>query len=196
VLTFERGRYATLAALIMATGAGLLATLFGFHPAVGAYMAGLILREEYFHREADEDSFKETRIVLDNMAFTWIGPVFFVQLGTHLILDWDVVVAVIPHTIAMTTGLLLGQILSAGIAARYTSSMSWSDSWLVGLGMLGRAELAFVVMDIAYVEYQILHTEAFYTLMFTAFWLNVSVPLGIGWWKRRYTAAADTTRAA
>ncbi|MGW8370423.1 MAG: cation:proton antiporter, partial [Gammaproteobacteria bacterium] len=192
VLAFERGRYATLAALIMATGAGLLATLFGFHPAVGAYMAGLILREEYFHREAGADSFEETRIVLDNMAFTWIGPVFFVQLGTHLVFDWDVVVAVIPHTVAMTTGLLLGQILSAAVAARYTSSMSWSDSWLIGIGMLGRAELAFVVMDIAYVEYQILSTEAFYTLMFTAFWLNVSVPLGISWWKRRYGEATKS----
>ena len=196
ILTFERGRYAVLAALIMATGAGLLATLFGFHAAVGAYMAGLILREEYFHREVDTDSYEETRIVLDNMAFTWIGPVFFVQLGTHLVFDWDVVVAVIPHTVAMTAGLLLGQVLSAGLAARYTSAMNWGDSWLVGLGMLGRAELAFVVMDIAYVEYQILNTEAFYTLMFTAFWLNVSVPLGIGWWKRRNPQPLEPTSGA
>jgi len=191
VLTFEKGRYATLAALIMATGAGLLATLFGFHPAVGAYMAGLILREEYFHRDVDYDSYRETRTILDNMAFTWIGPIFFVQLGTHLVFEWDVVVSVVPHTFAMTVGLLAGQVLSAALAARFTSALGWSDSWLVGVGMLGRAELAFVVMDIAYVEYQILSTEAFYTLMFTAFWLNVSVPLGIGWWKRRYGAATD-----
>jgi Kef-type K+ transport system membrane component KefB len=186
VLTFDSGRYATLAALIMATGAGLLAHLFGFHPAIGAYMAGLILREEYFHRDIDADSYQETRVVLDNMAFTWIGPVFFVQLGTHLVFDWDIVVSVIPHTVAMTAGLLVGQVLSAALAARYTSAMNWQDSWLVGLGMLGRAELAFVVMDIGYVEYRILSTEAFYTLMFTAFWLNVSVPLSIAWWKRRY----------
>ncbi len=63
--------------------------------------------------------------------------------------------------------------------------MKWPDSWLVGLGMLGRAELAFVVMDIAYVQNGILNTEAFYTLMFTAFWLNVSVPITINLWKRR-----------
>jgi Kef-type K+ transport system membrane component KefB len=186
VLTFERGRYAMLAALIMATGAGLIASLFGFHPAVGAYMAGLILREEYFQKDVDADSYRETRSILDNMAFTWIGPVFFVQLGTHLVFDWDIVVSVIPHTAAMTAGLIIGQVLSAGLAARYTSGMSGRDSLLVGLGMLGRAELAFVVMDIAYVEYAILSTEAFYTLMFTAFWLNVSVPISIAWWKRRY----------
>lgn len=186
VLTFEKGRYAMLAALIMATGAGLLSQLFGFHPAVGAYMAGLILREEYFHRDVESDSFRETRVVLDNMAFTWIGPVFFVQLGTHLVFDWDVVVSVIPHTLTMTAGLFIGQVLSAGLAARYTSAMSWPDSWLVGLGMLGRAELAFVVMDIAYIQNDILNDEAFYTLMFAAFWLNVALPVTIAWWKPYY----------
>lgn len=57
--------------------------------------------------------------------------------------------------------------------------------------MLGRAELAFVVIDIAYVENSIINTEAFYTLMFTAFWLNVLVPLTIGFWKPRITAKAQ-----
>lgn len=60
---------------------------------------------------------------------------------------------------------------------------------MIGFGILGRAELAFVVMDIAYVQHDILSTEAFYTLMFTAFWLNVAVPVCITAWKPRYTAA-------
>ena len=54
---------------------------------------------------------------------------------------------------------------------------------MIGIGMLGRAELAFVVMDIAYVQNQIITTEVFYTLMITAFALNVSVPVGIALWK-------------
>lgn len=52
--------------------------------------------------------------------------------------------------------------------------------------MLGRAELAFVVLDIAYVQNDVLNTEAFYTLIFTAFWLNVTVPVMIRLWKNRY----------
>ncbi len=52
--------------------------------------------------------------------------------------------------------------------------------------MLGRAELAFVVMDIAYVQHAILSEEAFYTLMFSAFWLNLAVPLTIRFWKPIY----------
>jgi Kef-type K+ transport system membrane component KefB len=189
-LSFEGGRYATLGALLIAVSAGLLAHALGFHAAVGAYMAGLILREEYFEGTADFDAYRDTRRILDNVAFCWIGPVFFVLLGTQIVFDWDIVIAVLPHTIAMTAGLLVAQVLSAALAARYTSAMQWPESWLVGLGMLGRAELAFVVMDIAYVQNSILSTEAFYTLMFAAFWLNVSVPLGIHLWKRRFNARA------
>lgn len=49
--------------------------------------------------------------------------------------------------------------------------------------MLGRAELAFVVMDIGYVQNSIITTEAFYTLMATCFVLNVTVPVSIKLWK-------------
>jgi hypothetical protein len=52
--------------------------------------------------------------------------------------------------------------------------------------MLGRAELAFVVLEIAYVQHRIVSLESFYTLMLTAFLLNVSVPICIRWWKTHY----------
>ena len=186
LLVFEGGRYATLGALIIALTTGIVAYYFGFHPAIGAYMGGLILREEYFENATDANTFFETRRILDNVAFSWIGPVFFVLLGTEIVLEWDVVVSVLPETLAMTVGLLVGQIASAALAARYTSGMPWPESTLVGLGMLGRAELAFIVMDIAYIQNDILSTEAFYTLMFSAFFLNISVPLSINLWKRQF----------
>jgi Na+:H+ antiporter len=54
---------------------------------------------------------------------------------------------------------------------------------MIGFGMLGRAELAFVVMDIAYAQHGVINDEMFYTLMLTAFCLNIAVPLMIRWWK-------------
>jgi Kef-type K+ transport system membrane component KefB len=175
--------------LLLALGVGLLAHALGFHPAVGAYMAGLIVRKEYFSFEAREHEssvYENTKRLIDNVAFSWIGPVFFIVLGTQLVFDWDTFISVIPHTFALTVGILVSQIASAGLAARYTSGMSSAGSLLIGLGMLGRAELAFVVMDIAYVQHRILPDEAFYTLMFTAFWLNLAVPLTIKAWKSVY----------
>ena len=198
LFTFDDGRYATLAILLVALSVGLLATYFGFHPAVGAYMAGLIVKEEYFrisepaeklnHRKVTV--YEETRNIIDNAAFSWIGPVFFVDLGAKLIFDSDVFVAVIPYALVMTVSVFTVQIVSAALAARFTGGMNNAESLMIGFGMLGRAELAFVVMDIAYVQNSILNTEAFYTLMITAFFLNVAVPLTIGWWQPHYKKAA------
>ena len=187
MLSFDDRKHMVLIVLLLAVIIGLIGYAFGFHPAIGAYMAGLILREEYFADKTGNDGstgYEKTKDIVDSVAFSWIGPVFFVQLGTEILLDWPILVSVIPHTIALTTGVFVSQILSAALAARYTSGLSMPDSWLVGFGMLGRAELAFVVLNIAYVQNAILTTEAFYMLMITAFWLNVSVPITISLWKR------------
>jgi Kef-type K+ transport system membrane component KefB len=195
LLATGHGEHSTLTVLLMALVVGLLAHEFGFHPAVGAYMAGLVLREEYFLLEGKSSygSYRRTKTVIDNAAFSWIGPIFFIDLGTKIIFDWEVFVAVIPQTFFLTTGLFVAQIVSAGLAARYTGKFSFYESMIIGFGMLGRAELAFVVMDIAYVQNNILSTEAFFTLMFTAFWLNVAVPITLTLWKPLYDRAEQRT---
>ncbi|MCP5066954.1 MAG: cation:proton antiporter [bacterium] len=182
----EFGRHSTLTILLLALLVGLLAHEFGFHPAIGAYMAGLIIREEYFNLEIDTGSHADTKRIVDNAAYSWIGPIFFVNLGTKLIFDLDIATTVVPHIAMMVAAIFVSQVASAGLAARYTSSMDWRGSVMIGFGMLGRAELAFVVMDIAYVQNQILTTEAFYTLMGTAFILNILVPVTIRLWKPVY----------
>ncbi len=57
---------------------------------------------------------------------------------------------------------------------------------MVGFGILGRADQAFVVIDIAYVENSLTTDEIFYTLMCTAFCLNLAVPLTIRLWKPHF----------
>lgn len=199
VLAMARGEYTVLALLLVAVAVAILAHDFGFHPAVGAYMAGLVIKREYFefHHHRKIDFHDQAKQIIDNVAFSWIGPVFFVTLGTRLIFDAEIFIAVIPYSLLLFVGLFIGQILSAGLAARYTGKFDWPDSWMIGFGMLGRAELAFVVMDIAYVQHNIMNAESFYTLMFTAFLLNISVPLTIRWWKHKFknhepSGSADT----
>jgi len=195
-IRISNGEHATLVVLLTALLISLLSYQFGFHPAVGAYMAGLIIKQEYFrfhpHPESDvsdkEDmNYHETKKIVDNVAFSWIGPVFFVELGTKITFDMDILVSVVPHVITLTLGILVAQIISATISARFTGNFQWHESIMIGFGMLGRAELAFVVMDIGYVQNNVITTEAFYTLMATAFFLNVSVPVLIKWWKPYFT---------
>jgi len=185
VLAMGNGEYTVLTLLLLAVLVGLLAHDFGFHPAIGAYMAGLIIHQEYFnfHPNKEVDFHKKASEIIDNVAFTWIGPIFFVSLGAKLIFELDIFVSVLEEAFLLFIGLFIGQISSATLAARYTGNFIWQDSLMIGFGMLGRAELAFVVMDIAFVQYHIISIEVFYTLMLTAFLLNISVPLTIRWWK-------------
>ena len=195
LLTLQQGEHATLIILLLAVLVGLLGHLFGFHPAIGAYMAGLILKEEYFvfgeetYKQKDR-VYRETSQIVNSVAFSWIGPIFFIVLGTKVIFDIEIFLSILQQSILLTVCLFTAQVLSAGLAARYTGNFSWPEAWMIGFGMLGRAELAFVVMDIAYVQNSILTEEMFYTLMFTAFCLNVSVPLTIRWWKPRLLKAS------
>jgi Kef-type K+ transport system membrane component KefB len=191
IFSFTRGQR-TLVILIFVMVVALSSHAFGLHPAIGAYMAGLILREEYFTDEQaktieDEETisedYKSIKKMIDNVAFVWIGPVFFIDLGTKIIFDWNLLVSVIPYVAALTLTLICVQILSAGMAERYTGGFNFQESVMIGLGMLGRAELAFVVIDIAYVQNNILTDTAFYTLMVTAFFMNIAVPVGIKLWK-------------
>jgi Kef-type K+ transport system membrane component KefB len=182
--------------LLVALIVGLLAIQFGFHPAVGAYMAGLIIREEYFSEDGLEARieargqtvgvYDETKRIVDNAAFSWVGPVFFVDLGAKILFDWSIINEVLVYAAVLTLSIFLVQVSSAALAARFTGGMNNAESLTIGFGMLGRAELAFVVMDIAYVQHPILNDEAFFTLMITAFMLNIAVPVAIGWWRPYY----------
>jgi Kef-type K+ transport system membrane component KefB len=186
---------ATLAILLLGLVIGIIAHYFSFHPAVGAYMAGLILKKEYFHvdKAVQETAYQNTKHVIDDVAFSWIGPVFFVTLGTRIILDFDIIISVLPETVVLTAGLFAGQTMSALLAARFTGRFHWHESIMIGFGMLGRAELAFVVLNIGYVEHAIFTEQAFYTLMLTAFWLNISVPVMIRFWHPYYTGEKQLT---
>lgn len=187
LIAYDNGNKTTLTILLIALMVGLLAHYFGFHPAIGAYMAGLIIKEEYFHiHESKADQkihYENTKKTIDDIAFTWLGPVFFVELGTKLVLDVQIISDIFIYVFILTTALFIAQVSSAALSARYTGQFSWPDSVMIGFGMLGRAELAFVVMDIAYVQHQLMSKEAFYTLMGTAFCLNLAVPICIKLWK-------------
>ena len=109
-------------------------------------------------------------------------------MGAKLIFDLDLIVSVLDETIILVVSIFVAQVVSAGLAARYTGNYSYEESIMIGFGMLGRAELAFVVMDIGYVHNNIFTTEVFYTLMFTAFALNILVPLCIKFWTPYFNA--------
>jgi len=181
----NKGHYAVLGVFILVFLFGSVAHVLGFHPAIGAYFAGLILKAEYFG-VGTQNRAKEVEKITSVMAFTVFGPVFFILLGGKILFDLGVLQQVILPTFALFISVLVLQIISAAGAARYTGGYSTKDSVLIGFGMLGRAELAFIVINIAFVQNHLITQEEFYILMFTTFLLNISVPLLLKWYKPIY----------
>ena len=189
LLTVYNGRFTPLIMIFIAMTFGAIAHNMGFHPAIGAYFAGLFLKEEYFQctiNESLKNHRKDAEFVINHLAFSIFGPIFFVMLGTKLIFDMKIILDILPIALTLFTAVLVLQILSASLAARYTGKYKWHESVMIGFGMLGRAELAFIVIDIAYVENHLINIEQFYSLMITIFLLNIAVPLLIKWWKPYY----------
>lgn len=201
-LMLHRGEFTPLIMLFIAMLLGVIAHWLGFHPAIGAYFAGLFLRADYFVHtktkkvtneegeiievEKEDSLFKQTNHVIEHLAFTIFGPIFFVNLGGKLQFDMAVVLSALPAVVVLYTLVVTLQVLSASIAARFTGNYKWHESVMIGFGMLGRAELAFIVINIAFVQNQLIDITQFYTLMFTAFLLNITVPFSLKWWKPYY----------
>jgi hypothetical protein len=64
---------------------------------------------------------------------------------------------------------------------------------MIGFGMLGRAELFFVVLNVAYIEFPIFTEEMFFSLTMAAMLLNISVPITISLYKPYYVRKTSET---
>ncbi len=196
LLTIHNGRFTPLIMIFIAMTFGAIAHNMGFHPAIGAYFAGLFLKEEYFLCTTDknlQNHKKDAEYVINHLAFTIFGPIFFVMLGTHLIFDMNIILDILPIALTLFISVFILQILSASLAARFTGGYKWHESIMIGFGMLGRAELAFIVINIAYTKSHLITLEQFYTLILTLFLLNMTVPTLIKWWKPYYQGDKELT---
>jgi len=130
-LTLYNGEFTPLLMIFIAMASGALADLFGFHPAIGAYMAGLFLKKDYFlfekHPHPDRQ-YRESKLVIDHIAFTIFGPIFFVNLGAKILFDASVMGEIFWQILVLFAAVLILQILSAGLAARYTGGYHWHES--------------------------------------------------------------------
>ncbi|MEL6516963.1 MAG: monovalent cation:proton antiporter-2 (CPA2) family protein [Pseudomonadota bacterium] len=127
----------TATALVIVIGIALLMTLVGLSPALGAFVAGVVLaNSEYRHElESDIDPFKGLLLGL-----------FFITVGASI--DFQLLFANIAGVVAMTLALLA---IKAGVV--YLSCLifrvSGSDRWLAALGLAQAGEFGFVLLSFA-----------------------------------------------
>ncbi len=157
--------------LVMAIALGLFAEAIGLHIILGAYLAGLFFEEKVAHPNL-------VRIVKDRaygIAYSFLGPIFFISLGFSI--TFDISASAIGFIVVLTLSVIIGQIVSAGSMALRMGLPS-REALTVGVGMCGRAEIAFILAALALSQGAI-DQSAFSALIFTAFLLNLFTPLAL-----------------
>lgn len=154
-------------ALIMALMFGLLAEMAGLHIIIGAYMAGLFVREGVVSQELLTKI--SDRFV--SITYGFLGPIFFVSLSFH------VTFSIFNSHLLLTTVLLLaaivGKLVGAGSGA-LLSGMTRKEAIVIGLAMNGRGAVELVVASIG-LQLGLINDEIFSILVLIAF-ITTSMP--------------------
>jgi len=154
-------------ALIVALMFGVLAELAGLHIIIGAYMAGLFVREGVVSQEL------LTKISDRFVAITYgfLGPVFFVSLSFHVTFE------IFNTHLLLTSVLLFVAILSKLIGAgggALLSGMNAKEATVIGLAMNGRGAVELIVASIG-LQVGLITDEIFSILVLIAF-VTTSMP--------------------
>jgi Kef-type K+ transport system membrane component KefB len=154
-------------ALIMALLFGLLAELAGLHIIIGAYMAGLFVREGVVSQELLTKI--SDRFV--SITYGFLGPIFFVSLSFHV--TFSIFSTHLPLCMALLLAAILGKLLGAGAGA-LASGMNSREATVIGLAMNGRGAVELVVASIG-LQLGLINDEIFSILVLIAF-VTTSMP--------------------
>ena len=157
--------------LLTAIAAGLFAEAIGLHMILGAYLAGLFFEEKVAHPNL-------VKVVKDRaygIAYSFLGPIFFISLGFSV--TFDISASSVGFMVLLTVAVIAGQILSAGAMA-LRMGIPAREAFTVGVGMCGRAEVAFILASLALAQGAI-DQSVFSALIFAAFLMNLFTPLAL-----------------
>lgn len=184
----SRTFYATFLLLITLLFAEM-AELAGLHAILGAFLAGLFIREGVGveRRLAGE----LTELVRD-VSIGFLAPIFFVTAGFQV--DLNVFVTSLPLLITVTLAATLGKVI--GTTVFYLlSGNGWREGVVIGAGMNGRGAVEIIIAEIALTS-GIISQEIFSVLVFMAIFTTATVPVFLKWGTDWLRSRGELTRAA
>lgn len=176
------GRTSTfMLVLIIALAFAEMAHLAGMHGILGAFVAGLFLRERIFGR----DYAHEMMSVVRDASIGFLAPVFFVTAGFAVSLDvFSTDLALLVVVVVFAT---VGKILGTAIFYLPTGN-GWREGVTIGAGMNGRGAVEIIIAQIGF-SLGLISAEIFSILVFMAIFTTATVPiflkLGTDWLRRR-----------
>lgn len=159
--------------LIIVFGLSELAELVGLHGILGAFMAGLFVKDDLFNKKIS----KNISNVFHDVSVGFMAPIFFVTAGFHVSLnvfqtDLNLLLLILG---AAFIGKILGTILFY-----LPSGHGWREGLAVGTGMNGRGAVEIVIAGIG-LQKGVITQEIFSILVFMAIITTLSVPLLLTW---------------
>ena len=127
--------------LIVALCLGLIAEAIGLHVIIGAFLAGLFIREEII----DEKVFEKIEDRIYGLSYSFLGPIFFTSLAFNLSFEglWNS----FGIFIALFLIAFLAKFFGSGLGA-FFQKVSLEKSVLTGLIMNGRGALDLIIISI------------------------------------------------
>jgi Kef-type K+ transport system membrane component KefB/mannitol/fructose-specific phosphotransferase system IIA component (Ntr-type) len=158
-----------------------LAHLLGLHAVVGAFMAGMFLREGVLKRKLSH----EITTLVHDLSIGFLTPIFFVTAGFHVSLG---IVADRPWFVfAAVLAAFFGKAIGAAIFYVATKN-PWREGLVIGLGLNGRGGVDIIIAGIA-LQKGFLSSDLYSVAVIVAFASTLSTPLvlntGTRWLRRR-----------
>lgn len=158
-------------ALIMAFLFGAMAEAAGLHIIIGAYLAGLFVREGVVNKEL----FNKISDRFVSITYGFIGPIFFVSLSFHVTFD-----------IFRTDFMLVMILLAAAIAGKFiggaagaaAAGMNRQEAAIVGMALNGRGAVELVIASIG-LQLGIINNSIFSILVLIAFVTTMLPPVSL-----------------
>lgn len=167
--------------LILALAFGELAEIAGLHAILGAFIAGLFLRENVLGQTLSRDLQK----AVQDTSIGLLAPIFFVTAGFEV--SFSIFQSELVLFIAVLIVASVGK--TVGTAVFYLPSRrGWRESLVIGAGMNGRGGVDIILVGIA-LELGIITQSMFSILVFMAIFTTMIVPVvlraGVNWLRER-----------
>ncbi|WMI69034.1 cation:proton antiporter [Mangrovimonas sp. YM274] len=166
--------------IIVALAYAELAELAGMHSILGAFMAGLFIKDNLFPKNIS----KELHKAFYDVSIGFLAPVFFVSAGFMVNLNvFQTNLSMLLTIIALA---IIGKILGAALFYLPTG-LGWREGVAVGAGMNGRGAVEIIIAGIG-LEMGIINQDIFSILVFMAILTTMTVPFLLKWttdWLKR-----------
>lgn len=164
-------------AFIMGLLVAGIGELVGLHFIIGAYLAGLFVREEIMPRDSKFNSLYGGLGNLDNrfrtLSHGFLGPIFIVSVAYKV--DFAAVKAAPLFLLFLIGAAIAGKLLGAGGGAYLSGEHSWKEALTVGIGMNGRGTVELILAAIG-LQVGVLTETHLSLLVLTAFATTLMVP--------------------